>query len=80
MTMMATDRVFRVEDAGPYFEKMRKLMGKRNLPEYPLHIENDDLGAAALSYAKSNRNIVSIELLGSGYNNVVGFVMAAEDG
>ena len=71
------ERVYRIEQDGQYAAKMKKLAVHDTGVHYQLE-DGANLIQAALLAAKKNGWIVSIELLDSGYNDVVGFVQAVQ--
>ena len=72
VTVMSVDNVFRVEVGGQYAGKMEKLCSGRTLRAYELPPCDDGVLMSALSYALAEKEVVSIELIGSGYNDIVG--------
>ena len=67
------DHIYRIEQNGQYSEKMKKLMGNYTGIQYQIK-NNKNLMQTVLLLAKDKNWIVSIELLDSGYDDVVGFV------
>lgn len=80
ITVMSVDDVIRVDTNGQYEEKMQKLCSKNANSFYDLSIEDEEILMAALLFAIKEKQMVSIELLNSGYNNIVGFVSTIDDG
>lgn len=72
--MMNVENVLRVEKNSKYIEKMKKLCCDKTIPIYDLLIQKDNIQMATLLFAFNNKQILSIELLNSGYNDVVGYI------
>lgn len=75
------DSVIRIEICGQYTEKMKKLL--RDSTEYNnsvLHKINENLFEVTLNYALQYNKITSIELLNSGYNDIIGYVTDVNNG
>lgn len=66
------DEVVRVEVGGQYDEKMKKLLLSCELPAFD-HIFCDNFFESLLQVAVKTKKIVSIELMNSGYDDVVGY-------
>ena len=80
IVVKSIDDVIKIEIDGQYEEKMKKLMllsSKDRCEEYQL--DEDNITKSLLKYAANAQTIVSIELLHSGNNDVVGNVLAIED-
>lgn len=78
ITVMDTEKIFRVETDGQYAKKMCKLCDKNAL--IPVcKIDDDDILKSVLMLSAETKEIVSCELLNSGYNDVVGFVLSVDD-
>lgn len=80
LTVINTENVFRVETDGQYSEKMKKLCSENAIHLYELPINNDDISESVLLSAVKKKQVVSIELLDSGYDDVTGFVESISDG
>lgn len=75
------DSVIRIEIYSQYAEKMKKLL--RDSTEYNnpvLHKTNENLFEVNLNFALKYNKIVSIELLNSGYNDIIGYVTDVNNG
>lgn len=72
VSVMSVDNVFRVEVGGQYAEKMYKLCSGRTIRAYELPKCDDGIFMSALLYALAEKEVVSIELIDSGYNDIVG--------
>lgn len=79
ITVMDVEKVIRVEINGQYSAKMEKLCAERTISDYPIKFENNNILKSVLSYAISNKQIVSLELMDSGYNDIVGFAESVTD-
>lgn len=66
--------VFRVEKNEMYFEKMRYLCESNLSSGFDLDFQSGNIKRTVLQYALSKKFILSIELVDSGYNDIVGFV------
>lgn len=78
--VMDVENVFRVEENGQYDEKMKKLCPNNPPPLLHEDLDENEIFESLLSIALIEKSIVSIELVDSGYNDIVGFVEAIEDG
>lgn len=78
--VMNVENVFRVETDGQYLNKMKKLCSNSVVTLCDLSIDNDNILMSVLSIAATDKQIISIELLDSGYNDIVGMVEKIEDG
>ena len=79
VSILCVDSIFRVEWEGQYSKKMEKLCaGKKLFTD--IQFPNDDIMVFALKTATYSKNIVSIELLDSGFDDAVGFVDSIDDG
>lgn len=65
--------VIRIEVDDLYFHKMDKLINPQNLPNICISFGKEAVGSL-LHFAHTQHNIISIELLNSGYNDAVGMV------
>lgn len=72
--------VIRVELDGLYEEKMRKLCSINPPIDFNVTLDNNNIIKSLLYLALETKEIVSIELLDSGYDDVVGFVDEINDG
>ncbi|MGN1081566.1 MAG: hypothetical protein ACI4QV_05700 [Acutalibacteraceae bacterium] len=77
---MNVEKIIRVETDGQYAEKMNKLcrINKCSLPNETL--EEKNIIKSALFTAFKRKEILSIELNNSGYDDIVGFVQTIEKG
>lgn len=80
ITVMSTDRVIRVERGGLYAEKMHKLCCEKTPPDIDYHIDNDNIMLSLLHWALIAKKIISIELINSGYNDIIGYIDDIQDG
>lgn len=78
--VMDVENVIRVEEGGQYAEKMKKLCPKNPCPLFNEVLEENDISESLLSIALRKKSVVSIELVDSGYNDIVGFVEVIENG
>lgn len=78
IVVMNTDDVIRVEVDGKYSEKMEKLCHGNVFNQYNLTDIADSILLSILSLANAQKQIVSVELLDSGYDDVIGFVESLE--
>lgn len=75
------DSVIRIEICGQYAEKMKKLLRDSTEHNNPvLHKINENLFESNLNYALKYNKIVSIELLNSGYDDIIGYVTDVNNG
>lgn len=77
--VMRVDYVFRVNVNGQYEEKMKKLCQNNIRNSYDLLIDNNDIKKSVIQYAFRQNQLVSIELIDSGYNDVVGFIESIDN-
>lgn len=76
---LAVECVFRVDIGGQYAQKMEKLYSEDSLPDYTNLVDNDNIFMSLLSSAMKYKQIVSLELINSGYNDIVGVVEEIKD-
>lgn len=74
------ENVYRVETDGQYDEKMKKLCRLNPYHPFEGNWDNDNIRMSLLSLSMETNKIVSIELLDSGYDDVVGFIDKIENG
>ena len=79
ITVIGINNIIRVELDGQYAEKMKKLYAKSLSSIDSPKIENDNITNSILLLAKKERYVVSIELMDSGYNDIVGIVEDIDD-
>lgn len=72
--VMDVDNVFRVEENSLYIKKMLNLCPNNGFTPYVLDIESGKIKNSIISFAKKEKHIVSIELLESGFNDIVGLI------
>ncbi len=70
--LIPTDLVYRIEFGGQYDEKMQKLITQSDCKK--IFLEQNDLKTSLLKNALKTHNVISIELMDSGYYDVIGFV------
>lgn len=82
LTVMSVDKVFRIETDGQYSEKMKKLCSASENTVCPSNfpIDNSNITESVLLSASEKNLLVSIELLDSGYNDVIGYIENITDG
>lgn len=80
VSVMSVDNVFRVDVGGQYAEKMGKLYVGKTLRDYALPKCDDGILMSALLYALAEKEVVSIELIDSGYNDIVGIPETIDSG
>ena len=73
ISVMNVEDVVRAEVGGQYAKKMEVLCSDQSLSDYKIEIKDDNILISVLSYAISNEQLISIELLDSGHNDIVGF-------
>lgn len=76
--ILGTPSVFRVETDGQYAEKMKKLYMHNPVSVFDGKIDEANILQSMLLIALKNNAVLSIELLDSGLNDVVGVVDAIE--
>lgn len=74
------DKVFRIEMGGQYEKKMKKLCSLNLYKPFEGCLDNNNIMESMLLMALQSKEIVSIELLDSGYDDIVGFVDVIENG
>lgn len=75
-----TEDIIRVEIDGQYEKKMKKLCSLSQLIPFKYFLNSTSIKDSLLKIAIQSRQIVSIELVDSGYMDVVGFVDEIVDG
>lgn len=78
--VMPADDVVRVETGSRYCEKMRKPCAEKVIDTDKYTIDGDNIALSLLQSAAEKKLFVSIELLDSGYDDVIGYVESAADG
>jgi hypothetical protein len=71
--------IIRVEVNGLYAEKMQKLIVLHHSEVREYDLKSDKIVNSILLLAHQTRHIISIEILNSGYDDVVGFVNQLQD-
>lgn len=71
--------IFRVETGGKYLEKIKKLCTDNSIYEFDEKIDEQNIIKSVLSIAYYKREIVSVELVNSGYTEIQGFVESIND-
>ena len=74
-----TSSIYRVDWDDQYTQEMTEKIKPDQLPSRELELRDDAFMKSLLSFAKSSNEIVSIELLDSGYDDIVGFVEEVRD-
>ena len=75
---MDVNNIFRVEQKGQYKDKMEKLCSSNVFPAYDLEVTDGRIIEAVILLAFKEKAVLSIELLNSGFNDIVGFVEAID--
>ena len=75
-----TTDIMRIDLGGRYINKMKKLMSLHGLEISECLLDKDHIFQSLLLLAKDSIQIVSLELLNSGYTDVTGFIANIEDG
>lgn len=78
LLVMPITRVFRLEYGGDYEAKMKLLMSQYELPVFDYSVDNLHIGSSILKIALETGQIVSIELLDSDIDDVVGIVESVD--
>lgn len=68
------ESIYRVETEGNYLDKMQKLLDYNNEATEQVTLDGKDLITSLLQYAEKNKYVVSIELLNSGFDDIIGYV------
>lgn len=74
-----TSSIYRVDWDDQYTQEMIEKIKPDQLPSRELELRDDAFMKSLLSFAKGSKEIVSIELLDSGYDDIVGFVEQVSD-
>ena len=74
-----TSSIYRVDWDDQYTQEMKEKIKLNQLPSRELALRDDAFMKSLLSFAKDSKEIVSIELLDSGYDDIVGFVEQVRD-
>ena len=75
-----TEDIIRVEVDGQYDKKMKKLCSLSQLQPFEYSLDSTNIKASLLEVALQSRRVVALELVDSGYKDVVGFVDGISDG
>jgi len=75
-----TEEISRVETDGQYSQKMKKLCSLQEQKPWEHCLQEERIPESLLSVAKEEKGIVALEMLKSGYDDVVGFVEEIRDG
>lgn len=70
----SVEEVIQIEVDSQYSEKMRKLMEINRPQIYQVEIDNEQIKQSILLFARQEKQVVSLEIHNSGYDNIVGFV------
>lgn len=70
--------IIRIEVDGQYSNAMQKIIKEKYLPKIRLKIINDDAISSVLQYAVNTAEIISVELINSGYDDVRGLVKSID--
>ena len=79
IVVIGTDYINRVETNSQYIEKMKKLCAGDSLFLNDLEIDNNNIINSILLFAFKEKEVVSIELIDSGYNDVIGIIEEIDD-
>lgn len=74
LLVIQTTSVFRLEYGGDYEKKMELLVSQYELPVFDFVVDDFHIGLSILKIASKTREIVSIELMDSDIDDVVGIV------
>lgn len=80
ITVMNVENIFRVETDTDYCSKMIKLCSDKTLPKYNISIDSNNILDSILHFALSEHQIVSIELIDSDCDDVIGFIESVKNG
>jgi len=70
--------IFRVETEGKYLEKIKKLCTDSSVLEFNEKIDENSIIESILKIACDKKEMVSVELIDSGYTEIQGFVESAD--
>lgn len=73
------EKIFNVETNGQYFEKMKKLCGDAVVSDLCGKIDENNILKSMLEIACETKELISLELVGSGFMDITGFVESVED-
>ena len=79
LLIKCTSSIYRVDWDDLYTQEMKDKIKPDQLPSRELELQDDAFMKSLLSFAKQSDELVSIELLDSGYEDVVGFVEQVND-
>lgn len=79
IVVIGVDCINRVETNSQYVEKMKKLCPDTSVCLRNLQIDNRQIMKSILLFALKKSQVVSIELINSGYNDVVGVIRSIKD-
>lgn len=68
------NNIYRIETGGQYIDKVKKLVSFSQIPDFSAVLDDNEIYKSILEFAENTKEIVSIELNSSGFNDVVGFV------
>lgn len=73
------EKIFKVETNSQYFEKMIKLCGDAVVSDLCGKIDENNILKSMLEIACETKELISLELVGSGFMDITGFVESVED-
>ena len=77
--MKPIDSIYRVDVDGQYVQKMQKLCSV-SFESYNDKLDANNIKASLLLLAQRTQKVISVELINSGYDDVVGFVAEVNNG
>lgn len=79
IVVISITNINRVETNSLYVQKMKKLCAGGSLFLNDLEIDNNNIINSILLFAFKEKEVVSIELIDSGYNDVIGIIEEIDD-
>lgn len=74
ITVIPISNISRIESGGKYVKKMNEITDEAEYSKFKHSFDNHDIRRRLLEISKLNKIVISIELLDSGYDDVMGIV------
>ena len=80
ISVFSVEKVYRIEFGGQYEKKMKVLCDRKQIPERRVEINGKSILLSVLQYAFQTKQIISLSLVDSGCEDVVGIPIGVQDG